>query len=154
MTIIPLSSIRLKVNFTEFRLNQKRNNMFIRIIAAIGSWFCFQMWFCHVLLKWYCNSLLLLSRLARVTKKTAKNVALNLKMNQPLSWQWLVTRVAWAVSGPLNSGKQFMSWLKAQWKTESDYVYCPIVWKLLHHAFHDCLPQNFDWFVHSIKVLY
>ena len=47
----------------------------------------------------------------------------------------------------------FMSWLKAQWKTESDYVYCPVVWKWLHRAFHECLPQNFDWFV-SIKVFY
>ena len=50
--------------------------MFIRIIAAIDSWFCFQIWFswwfCHVLLKWYCNSLLLLSRLTNVTKKLQK----------------------------------------------------------------------------------
>ena len=31
---------------------------------------------------------------------------------------------------------------------------CPVVWKVLHHAFHDCLLQNFNWFVPSIKVLY
>ena len=83
MTIIPLSFIKLKVNFTESHLHQKKYSMFIRIIAAIDSWFCFQLWFRHVLLKWYCNSLLLLSRLTRVTKKTAKTVALNLKLNQP-----------------------------------------------------------------------
>ena len=58
MTIIPLISIKLKVNFTEFHLHKKRNNMFIRIIAAIDSR--------------YCNSLLLLSRLTRVTKKNFK----------------------------------------------------------------------------------
>ena len=48
----------------------------------------------------------------------------------------------------------FMSWLKAQQKTKSDYVYYPTVWKVDNHAFHDCLPKSFDWFVQSIKVLY
>ena len=82
MTIIPLRSIKLKVNFTEFHLHQKKNSMLIRIIPAIDSWFCIQTWFYHVLLKWYCNSLLLLSRLTNETKKTAKHVALNLRLNQ------------------------------------------------------------------------
>ena len=82
MTIIPLSSIKLKVNFTEFHLHQKETVCFVKIIPAIDSWICIQIWFYHVLLKWYCNSLLLLSRLTKVTKKTAKHVALSLKLNQ------------------------------------------------------------------------
>ena len=62
----------------------------------------------------------------------------------PETWnaQWLVARVTWAVSWPLNSGNQFHSWSKVQWKYESDYVYRPVIWKWLHRAFHDCLPQN------------
>ena len=66
---------------------------------------------------------------------------------------------AWLLWWPERLGywirkRSFMSWLKAQWKTQSDYVYCPVVWKVLHHAFYDCLLQNFNWFVQSIKVLY
>ena len=111
MMIIPLSSIKLKVNFTEFHFHQKKSNMFIRIIAAIDSWFFFQIWFCHVLLKWYCNSLLLLSRLTRVKKKLHKTSLwirnwISHRDCRKVSWQWLVTRVAWA-TGLLNSGKQF-----------------------------------------------
>ena len=86
--------------------------MFIRIIAAIVSWFCLQIWFCHVLLKWYCNSLLLLSRLTRETKKQLQQPSLWIwnwishRDCRKVSWQWLVTRVAWATE-LLNSGKQF-----------------------------------------------
>ena len=66
---------------------------------------------------------------------------------------------AWLLWWPERLGywirkRSFISWLKAQWKTQSDYVYCPVVWKVLHHAFYDCLLQNFNWFVQSIKVLY
>ena len=65
----PLNFYKAKSKLYRVSLAPKRNNMFIRIIAPIDSWFCFQIWFFHVLLKWYCNSLLLLSRLTRVTKK-------------------------------------------------------------------------------------
>ena len=64
----PLNSYKAKSKLNRISLAPKRNKMFIRIIAAIDSW--------------YCNSLLLLSRLTRVTKKISKNVALNLKLNQ------------------------------------------------------------------------
>ena len=75
---------KAKSKLYRISLVPKRNNMFIRIIAPTDSCFCFQIWFCHVLLKWYCNSLLLLSRLTRVAKnKLQKNFALNLKLNQP-----------------------------------------------------------------------
>ena len=85
--------------------------MFLRIIAAIDSWFCFQIWFCRVLLKRYCNSLLLLSRLTMVTKKLQKPSLwiwnwISHRDCRKVSWQWLVTRVAWATE-LLNSGKQF-----------------------------------------------
>ena len=78
----PLKFYKAKSKLYRISLVPKRNSMFIRIIAVIDSWFCFQTWFCHILLKWYCNSLLLLSRLTNVTKN-CKNVALNLKLNQP-----------------------------------------------------------------------
>ena len=68
-----LKFYKAKSKLYRVSLAPKRDNMFIRIIAAIDSWFCSQIWFCHVLLKWYCNSLLLLSRLTRVTKKNCKN---------------------------------------------------------------------------------
>ena len=158
MTIIPLSSIKLKVNFTEFRLYQKRNSMFIRIIAVIDSWFCFQIWFCHILLKWYCNSLLLLSRLTNLTKKLQKRRSESeTESVTEIVEKWVDN--AWLLWWPERLGywirkRSFISWLKAQWKTQSDYVYCPVVWKVLHHAFYDCLLQNFNWFVQSIKVLY
>ena len=106
MMILPLSSRKLKVNLPNLP------NMFIRIIAATVSWFCFQIWFCHVLLKWYCNSLLLLSRLTRETKKKLQKPSLWIwnwishRDCRKVSWQWLVTRVAWATE-LLNSGKQF-----------------------------------------------
>ena len=119
MTITSLRSIKLKVNFTEFHLHRKEKNVFIRIIAAIDSWLCFQM-FCHVLLKWYCNSLLLLSRLTRVTKKTAKMSLwiwnwISYRDCRNVSSQWLVTRVAWA-TGLLMSGKQFHVLIKSTTK--------------------------------------
>ena len=85
--------------------------MFLRIIAAIDSWFCFQIWFCQVLLKWYCNSLLLLSRLTRVTKKLQKPWLwiwnwISHRDCRKVSWPWLVNREAWATE-LLNSGEQF-----------------------------------------------
>ena len=64
----PLKFYKAKSKLYRISLAPKRDNMFIRIIAAIDSW--------------YCNSLLLLSRWIRVTKKTAKNVALNQKLNE------------------------------------------------------------------------
>ena len=83
----------------------------MRIIAAIDSSFCFQIWFCHVLLKWYCNSLLLLSRLTSVTKKFQKPSLLiwnwiSHRNYRKVNWQCLVSREARA-TGLLNSGKQF-----------------------------------------------
>ena len=76
---------KAKSKLYRLSLGPKSNNMFIRITAAIDSWFqiWFQIWFCQVLVKWHCNSLLLLSRLTRVTKKLQKTVAVNLKLNQP-----------------------------------------------------------------------
>ena len=102
---------KAKSKLYRLSLGPKSNNMFIRITAAIDSWFCFQIWFCQVLVKWHCNSLLVLSRLTRVTKKLQKTVAVNLKLNQPprlskVSWPWLVNRVAWA-TGLVNCWKQF-----------------------------------------------
>ena len=103
---------KAKSKLYRISLAPQRNNIFIRIIAAIDSWFCFQIWFCHVLLKWYCNTLLLLSQLIRVTKKKLQKTSLwignwiNHRDCRKVSWQWLVTRVAWATGLP-NSGKQF-----------------------------------------------
>ena len=82
----PVTFYKTKSKLYRISLAPKRNNMFIRIIAAIDSWFCFEIWFCHVFLKWYCNSLLLLSLLTRVTEKSENNVALNLKLNQLPRW--------------------------------------------------------------------
>ena len=92
-------------------LGPKSNNMFIRITAAIDSWFCFQIWFCQVLVKWHCNSLLLLSRLTRVTKKLQKPSLwiwnwISHRDCRKVSWPWLVNRVAWA-TGLVNCWKQF-----------------------------------------------
>ena len=150
----PLKFYKAKSKLYRISLVPKRNSMFIRIIAVIDSWFCFQIWVCHILLKWYCNSLLLLSRLTNVTKKLQKRRS----ESETESATEIVEK--WLPNGsPERLGywileSSFMSWMKTQRKTESDYVYCPVVWKLLHHAFHDCLPQNFDWFVQSTKVLY
>ena len=68
----PVSFDETKSKLYRISVAPKRNNMFTKIIAAIDSWFCFQIWFCHVLLKWYCNSLLLLSRLTGYPKKSSK----------------------------------------------------------------------------------
>ena len=85
------------------------------------------LWFYQMLLKWYCNSLLLLSRLTTVTKKTAKTVHLNLKLNQlprlSVSSQWLVTRVAWA-TGLLNSWKQFHVLIES---TTKNWIRLPVL---------------------------
>ena len=102
---------KAKSKLNRVSLAPKTNSMFIRIIAAIDSWFCFQIWFCHVLLKWYCNSLLLLSRLTRVTKKMQKTSLwiwnwISHRDYRKASSQWLVTRAAWATE-LLNSEKQF-----------------------------------------------
>ena len=78
----PLKFYKAKSKLYRISVAPKRNSMLIRIIPAIDSWICIQIWFYHVLLKWYCNSLLLLSRLTNVTKKNAKHVALSLKLNQ------------------------------------------------------------------------
>ena len=51
----------------------------------------------------------------KIIKNRKKNIALNVKNRKSISyrdcrnvsWQWLVTRVAWALSWQLNSGKQF-----------------------------------------------
>ena len=107
----PVTFYKTKSKLYRISLAPKRNNMFIRIIAAIDSWFCFQIWFCHVLLKWYCNSLPLLSRLTMVTKKLQKPSLLiwnriSHRNFRRVSWQCLVSRVVWA-TGLLNSGKQF-----------------------------------------------
>ena len=107
----PLKFYKAKSDLYRISLAPKRKSMFIKIIAAIDCWFCFQIWFCHVLLKWYCNSLLLVSRLTRVTKKLQKTSLwiwnwMSYRVCQKVSWQWLVTRVAWA-TGVLKSGKEF-----------------------------------------------
>ena len=42
----------------------------------------------------------------------------------------------------------FMSWLKARWKYESDYVYCPVIWKLTSPRVSWLLATElFNWFV-------
>ena len=110
-------------------------------------------------LKLSCNSLLLLSRLIRVTKKPCKirRSESETESATEIVEKWVDN--AWLLWWPERLGywirkRSFISWLKAQWKTQSDYVYFPVVWKVLHHPFHDCLLQNFNWFVQSIKVLY
>ena len=55
----PLKFHKAKSKLYRISLVPKRNNMFIRIIAAIDSW--------------YCNPLLLLSRLTGKTKNNCKN---------------------------------------------------------------------------------
>ena len=107
----PRKFYQAKSKLYRISLAPKRNNMFLSIIAAIDSWFCFQIWFCRVLLKWYCNSLLLLSRLTRVTKKLQKPSLwiwnwISHRDCRKVNWPWLVNRVAWATE-LLNSGKQF-----------------------------------------------
>ena len=154
----PLKFYKAKSKLYRISLVPKRNSMFIRIIAVIDSWFCFRIWFCHILLKWYCNSLLLLSRLTNVTKKLQKRRSESeTESVTEIVEKWVDN--AWLLWWPERLGyrirkRSFMSWLKAQWKTQSDYVYCPVVWKVLHYAFHDSLLQNFNWFVQSIKALY
>ena len=93
----PLKFYKAKSKLYRISLAPKRNNMFIRIIAAIDSW--------------YRNCLLLLSRLTRVTKKLKKMSLwiwnwISYRDCRKVISQWLVTRVAW-VTGPLNSWKQF-----------------------------------------------
>ena len=148
----PLKFYKAKSKLYRISVASKRNTMLIRIIPAIDSWICIQIWFYHVLLKWYCNSLLLLSRLTNETKKNCKT---RLSESETESVTEIVeTWVddAWLLWWPERLGywirkRSFMSWLKAQRKTQSDYVYFPVVWKVLHHPFHDCLLQNFNWFV-------
>ena len=107
----PLKFYKAKSKLYRISLVPKRNSMFIRIIAVIDSWFCFQIWFCHILLKWYCNSLLLLSRLTNVTKKL-QNTSLWIwnwishRDCRKVSWQCLATMVAWATGLP-NTKTQF-----------------------------------------------
>ena len=65
----------------------------------------------------YRNSLLLLSRLTRVTKKLQKRSLwiwnwISHQNCRKVSWQWLVTRVAWA-TGLVNSWKQFHVLIKS-----------------------------------------
>ena len=72
-----------------------------------------------------------------------KNIAPNLRINQlPRLSKRRLAMVGYPWVGHWILESRFMSWLKAQWKYESDYVYCPVIWKWLHRAFHDCLPQN------------
>ena len=103
----PINFYKAKSKLYRISLAQKRNNMFIRIIAAIDSW--------------YCNSLLLLSRLTRVTKKKFQKTSLwiwnwiSYRDCRKVSSQWLVTRVAWA-TGLLNSGKQFHALIESTTK--------------------------------------
>ena len=150
----PLKFYKARSKLYRILLAQKRNNMFIRIIAAIDSWFCFQLRFCHVLLKWYCNSPLLLSRLTRVTKKLQKPSLwiwnwISHRDCRKVSWQWLVTRVAWA-TGLLNSGKQFHflnestmeNWIRLRvlsccWKMTSPHI--------------SWLPATEIWFICSVN---
>ena len=110
----PLKLYKAKSKLHRVSLAPKRNNTLIRIkkIAAIHFWFCFQLWFWHVLLKWYCNSLLLLSRLIKVTKKTAKNVALNLKLNQP-------PRLSKSELAMVGYQSDLSDWATTFWKTVS-----------------------------------
>ena len=129
--------------------------MFIRIIAAIDFWFCFQMWFCHVLLKWYCNSLLLLSRLTRVTKKNCKKRRSKSETESAteIVGKWVGN--GWLLGWPERLGywvleNSFMSWMKAQWKTESDYVYCLVVLKIILPRI-SWLPATEFWLICSVN---
>ena len=107
----PLTFYQAKSRIYRISLAPKRNSMLIRIIPAIDSWFCSQIWFYHVLLKWYCNSLLLLSRLTNETKKL-QNTSLWIwnwishRDCRKVSWRCLATMVAWA-TGLLNTKTQF-----------------------------------------------
>ena len=99
----PVTFYKTKSKLYRISLAPKRNNMFIRIIAAIDSWFCFQLWFCHVLLKWYCESLPLLSRLTRVTKKNCNS---RRSESETESATEIVEK--WVGNGFLNMGKLFL----------------------------------------------
>ena len=119
-----LKFYKAKKKIHRVSLAPKRNDMFIRIIAAIHFWFCFQLW--------YCNSLLLLSRLTKVTKKNCKKRRSESETESAteIVEKWVGN--GWLPGWPERLGycileNSFMSWMKAQWKTESDYVYCPVV---------------------------
>ena len=108
----PLKFYKPKSKLHRISLAPKRNSMFIRIIATIDSWFCFQIWFCHVLLKWYCNSLLPLSPLTKVTKRPAKTVDLNLKLN-------LLPRLSKSEFAMVGYKGGLSDWATEFWKTVS-----------------------------------
>ena len=106
--IYPLKFYKAKSKLYRISLAPKRNNMFIRIIAAIDSW--------------YCNSLMLLSRLTRVTKKLFKKRRSQSETESATEiverWVhngWLLYRVAWT-TGLLNSGKQFHALIESTTK--------------------------------------
>ena len=113
--------------------------MFIRVIlmiaqfAAIDTWFCFRIWFFHVLLKLHCNSLLLLSRLTRIAKKNWKKRRSESKTDRishrdcrNVSSQWLVTRVVWA-TGLLNSEKQLLTCLDWKRNGKLNQITCTVL---------------------------
>ena len=108
----PLKFYKPKSKLYRISLPPKRNSMSITIIAVIDSWFCLQIWFCHVLLEWYCNSLLLLSRLTRVTKQNCKKRRSESETESATEivekWDGNCWLLGWPDrTGLLNSGKQF-----------------------------------------------
>ena len=71
-----------------------------------------------------------------------------------VSWQWLVTRVAWAVSGALNSGKQFHVLIESAMEIWIRLRVLSCYMKMTSPSV-SWLPaiELFNWFV-SIKILY
>ena len=128
--------------------------MFIRIIPAIDSWICIQIWFYHVLLKWYCNSLLLLSRLTNVTKKLQKRRSESeTESATEIVEKWVGN--GWILGWPERLGywildSSFMSWLIVQQKTESDYVCCPVFLKITSPRI-SWLPATEFWLICSVN---
>ena len=111
----PIKFFKAKSKLYRISLPPKRNNMFIRIIAAIDSW--------------YCNPLLLLSRLTGVTKNNCKNRRSESETESATDIVEKWVRNSWLLGWPERLGywileSSFTPWLKAQQKTESDYVSC------------------------------
>ena len=138
----PIKFFKAKSKLYRISLPPKRNNMFIRIIAAIDSW--------------YCNSLLLLSWLTRITKNNCKNRCSESETESATDIVEKWARNSWLLGWTERLGTEFWNTVSClDWKHNKklNQIACPVVWKLLH-AFLNCLPHNFDWFVQSIKVLY
>ena len=136
-----LQSLKASSKLNRVSLGPKRNNMFISVILMMAH--C-----CNWLLILFSNMVL-----SRVTLYWSGNVTPcyymdrlrdkkinnNKKKHRSKSEDESVTEIVetwvgngWWLGWPERVGywileSSFMSWLKAQWKTESDYVYCLVI---------------------------